>query len=214
MSHVSFNNAYGFPIYVQTLQAVQYGALVFDGSSAMLDNLAFNINTSNVIALGLFAAPTIRDSTFTLGDDGRGYDAAAVRAYEGAGILSSLTITGSTFTGNTQAQCGQQGGGRVLIYAESSYISMDNLDIKDNAYGAFFKGSSGSFGNSSINVLCNAIDTNSYKTTGDFAHTLYLDNNVITTGEGAGITAYDGAIVVATSSTISGTLGRFWIWYS
>ena len=205
MSHVSFNNAYGFPIYVQTLQAVQYGALVFDGSSAMLDNLAFsNINTSNVIALD-FAAPTIRDSTFTLGDDGRGYDAAAVRAYEaGAGILSSLTITGSTFTGNTQAQCGQQGGGRVLIYAESSYISMDNLDIKDNAYGAFFKGSSGSFGNSSINVLCNAIDTNSYKTTGDFAHTLYLDNNVITTGEGAGITAYDGAIVVATSNTISG----------
>ena len=105
--------------------------------------LAFsNINTSNVIALD-FAVPTIRDSTFTLGDDGRGYDAAAVRAYEaGAGILSALTITGSTFTGNTQAQCGNQGGGRVLIYAESSYVTMDNLDIKDNVYGVFFKGSS------------------------------------------------------------------------
>ncbi|MAH29640.1 MAG: hypothetical protein CL959_03045 [Euryarchaeota archaeon] len=205
MSHVSFNNAYGYPIYVQTLQAVQYGTLVFDGSSAVVDNLAFsNINTSNIIALD-FAAPTIRDSTFTLGDDGRGYDAAAVRAYEaGAGILSALTITGSTFTGNTQAQCGNQGGGRVLIYAESSYVSMDNLDIKDNAYGAFFKGSSGSLGNSTINVLCNAVDTNSYKTTGNFAHTLYLDNNVITTGEGAGITAYDGAIVTATDNTISG----------
>ena len=75
MSHVSFNNAYGFPIYVQTLQTVQYGTLVFDGSSAVVDNLAFsNINTSNIIALD-FAAPTIRDSTFTLGDDGRGYDA-------------------------------------------------------------------------------------------------------------------------------------------
>ena len=111
MSHVSFNNAYGYPIYVQTLQAVQYGTLVFDGSSAVVDNLAFsNINTSNIIAID-FAAPTIRDSTFTLGDDGRGYDAAAVRAYEaGAGILSALTITGSTFTGNTQ--------GSVVIKAE------------------------------------------------------------------------------------------------
>ena len=208
MSYVSFNNAYGYPIYVQTLQAVQYGTLVFDGSSANMDNLAFsNINTSNVIALD-FAAPTIRDSTFTLGDDGRGYDAAAVRAYEaGAGILSALTITGSTFTGNTQAQCGNQGGGRVLIYAEASYVTMDNLDIKDNAYGVFFKGSSGSLGNSTFDVLCNAIDTNSYKTTGNFAHTLYVDNNIITTGEGAGITAYDGAIVSATSNTISGASG-------
>ena len=207
-SYVSFNNAYGFPIYVQTLQAVQYGTLIFEGSSATADNLAFsNINTSNIIALD-FAAPTIRDSTFTIGDDGRGYDAAAVRAYEaGAGILSALTITGSTFTGNTQAQCGNQGGGRVLIYAESSYVSMDNLDIKDNAYGVFFKGSSGSLGNTTFDVLCNAIDTNSYKTTGDFAHTLYLDNNIITTGEGAGITAYDGAIVTATRNTISGASG-------
>ena len=204
-SYVSFNNAYGFPIYVQTLQSVQYGALIFEGSSTNADNLAFtNINTSNVIALD-FAAPTIRDSTFTIGDDGRGYDAAAIRAYEaGAGILSALTITGSTFTGNTEAQCGNQGGGRVLIYAESSYVSMDNLEIKDNAYGLFFKGSSGSLGNTTIDVLCNAIDTNSYKTTGDFAHTLYLDNNIITTGEGAGITAYDGAIVTATRNTISG----------
>ena len=52
-----------------------------------------------------FAAPTIRDSTFTLGDDGRGYDGLLpVRAYEaGAGILSALTITGSTFTGNTSS---------------------------------------------------------------------------------------------------------------
>jgi hypothetical protein len=140
-SYVTFNNAYGFPIYVQTLQAVQYGTLIFEGSSATADNLAFsNINTSNIIALD-FAAPTIRDSTFTIGDDGRGYDAAAVRAYEaGAGILSALTITGSTFTGNTQAQCGNQGGGRVLIYAESSYIAMDNLEIKGQCIRRIFQG--------------------------------------------------------------------------
>ena len=89
----------------------------------------------------------------------------------------------------------------MLIYAESSYFD-GQLDIKDNAYGVL-KGHPITrqqyhqrFGN--------AIDTNSYKTTGNFAHTLYLDNNVITTGEGAGITAYDGAIVTATDNTISG----------
>ncbi len=207
MSFVSFNNAYGHPTYVQSLQNIQYGTLIFEGSSTNLDNLAFsNINTSNIIALD-FAAPTIRDSTFTLGDDGRGYDASAVRAYDaGAGILSTLTITGSTFTGDTEAQCGQ-GGGIGLIYAESSYVTLDNLELKENGYGVFLKQSSGSFGNSTIDTKCNAIDTNAYKATGNFAHTLYLDNNVITTEEGAGITAYDGAIVTATSNTISGASG-------
>ena len=207
LSFVSFNNAYGHPVLVQTgqSQSIQYATLIFDGSTTNADNLVFsNINTSNIIALD-FAAPIIRDSTFTLGDDGRGYDAAAVRAYDaGAGILSPLVLTGSTFTGNTEAQCGNSGGGKAVIYAESSYISMDQLDIKENAYGVFLRESSGSLGNSTFDVLCNAIDTNSFKSTGNFAHTLYLDNNDITTEEGAGITAFAGAIVTATNNVISG----------
>ena len=44
----------------------------------------------------------------------------------------------SEFTGN-DADCGQQGGGRAVIYIENSYIDMDNLDIKDNSYGILMK---------------------------------------------------------------------------
>ena len=36
-----FENAYGYPIYVASLQAVQYGALVFDGSTTTARGLTF-----------------------------------------------------------------------------------------------------------------------------------------------------------------------------
>ena len=199
-----FENAYGYPIYVASLQAVQYGAIVFDGSSTTARGLSFkDINTSNVIAVD-FASPLLTDSAFELGVDGQGYDAAAVRAYgAGAGILSTFEVKNSEFTG-ADADCGQQGGGRAVIYIEDSYVDMDNLDIKQNSYGILMKQSSGSFTNSQIDVKCNAIDTNSLKTTGDIEHTLEILNNDIVTVEGAGLTAYDGAKVYAEGNTISG----------
>ena len=47
-----FENAYGFPIYVASLQSIQYGALVFDGSTTTGNGLSFtSINTSNVLAV-------------------------------------------------------------------------------------------------------------------------------------------------------------------
>ena len=199
-----FENAYGYPIYVSTLQAVQYGALVFDGSSTTARGLSFtDINTSNVIAID-FASPTLTESAFELGIDGRGYDAAAVRAYgAGAGILSTFEVKSSSFTGN-DADCGQQGGGRAVIFIEDSYIDMDDLDISQNSYGILMKSSSGSLTNSELDVKCNAIDTNSLKTTGTIEHTLTISDNIITTAEGAGLTAYDGAKVYAERNTISG----------
>ena len=199
-----FENAYGYPIYVASLQAVQYGALVFDGSTTTARGLSFtDINTSNVIAVD-YAAPLLTESTFELGIDGQGYDAAAVRAYDaGAGILSTFRVKNSVFTGN-DADCGQQGGGRAVLYIENSYIDMDSLDIKDNSYGILMKSSSGSFTNSKIDVKCNAIDTNSLKTTGNIEHTLEVKDNDITTEEGAGLTAYDGAKVYAEGNIISG----------
>ena len=198
-----FENAYGYPIYVSSLQAVQYGALVFDGSSTTARGLSFtDINTSNVIAVD-FASPLLTESSFELGIDGQGYDAAAVRAYgAGAGILSTFEVKDSSFTG-VDADCGQQGGGRAVIYIEDSYIDMDNLDVKDNSYGILMKSSSGSLTNSKVDVKCNAVDTNSLKTTGIIEHTLEVNNNIITTAEGAGLTAYDGAKVYAERNTIS-----------
>ncbi len=204
INYAHFENAYGYPIYVASLQSVQYGALVFDGSSTTARGMTFtDINTSNVIAVD-FASPLLTDSTFELGVDGQGYDAAAVRAYDaGAGILSTFEVKNSAFTGN-DADCGQQGGGRAVIYIENSYIDMDNLDIKDNAYGVLMKSSSGTLTNSKIEVKCNAVDTNSLKTTGIIEHTLEVNNNDITTEEGAGITAYDGAKVYAEGNSIGG----------
>ena len=204
INYAHFENAYGYPIYVSTLQAVQYGALVFDGSSTTARGLSFkDINTSNVIAID-FASPLLTDSTFELGVDGQGYDAAAVRAYgAGAGILSTFEVKNSVFTG-ADADCGQQGGGRAVIFIEDSYIDMDSLDVKQNSYGILMKSSSGSLTNSIVDVKCNAIDTNSLKTTGNIEHTLEITGNTITTAEGAGITAYDGAKVYAESNIISG----------
>ncbi len=204
INYAHFENAYGYPIYVASLTSVQYGALVFDGSTTTARGLSFtDINTSNVIAVD-FASPLLTDSDFELGIDGQGYDAAAVRAYgAGAGILSTFEVKNSDFTG-ADADCGSQGGGRAVLYIEDSYVDMDNLDIGQNSYGILLKSSSGSFTNSVIDVKCNAIDTNSLKTTGNIEHTLQVTGNTITTQEGAGLTAYDGAKVYAERNTISG----------
>ena len=204
INYAHFENAYGYPIYVASLQSLQYGALVFDGSSTTATGLSFtDINTSNVIAID-FASPLLTDSSFELGIDGQGYDAAAVRAYgAGAGILSTFEVKNSDFVG-VDTDCGQQGGGRAVIYIEDSYIDMDNLDISQNSYGILMKSSSGTLSNSDIDVKCNAVDTNSLKTTGIIEHTLEVNNNIITPAEGAGLTAYDGAKVYAERNTISG----------
>ena len=204
LNYVHFEKAYGIPIYVPSKQAVQYGALVFDGSSTTARGLSFNeINTSNVLAVN-FASPTLTESTFENGIDGRDYNAAAVRAYDaGAGILSTFAITNSVITGD-DADCGNQGGGLHVMFIEDSYIDMDDLEIKDASYGIYMKSSSGTLTNSDITIKCNAVDTNSLKTTGNIEHTLEVNNNIITTEEGAGLTAYDGAKVYAERNTISG----------
>ena len=128
INYAHFENAYGYPIYVSSLQSLQYGALVFDGSSTTATGLSFtDINTSNVIAID-FASPLLTDSSFELGIDGQGYDAAAVRAYgAGAGILSTFEVKNSDFVG-ADADCGQQGGGRAVIYICLLYTSPSPRD--------------------------------------------------------------------------------------
>ena len=203
-SFVEFDNAYGIPVYVQSSQSYSYGTLIFEGSSPVADHLVFkNINTSNILAID-FAAPDISDSTFVVGNDGNGYEAAAVISYNaGSSINVPFKVTGSTFTG-TEPDCGQQGGGRSLLFLEDSFIALDSLTLKDNAYGLFAKGSSGWLTNSTLTIKCNGIDTNGHKMTGQTAHFFTIDNNQITTDEGAGITAYDQARIKSLDNTISG----------
>ena len=204
IKYAHFENAYGFPFQPSQVTGLQYGVLIFDGSTTTAVGLSFkDINTTNVVALDL-ASPTISDSEFTVGIDANGYSGAAVRAYgAGAGILGTMSIRDSVFTGNAEPDCSSDDA-RTMVHIESSYVDFSGLDIKENTGGVFMKLSSGSLTNSSIAVKCNGIDTNSHKVTGSINHTLYLNDNTITTEEGAAITAYDGAIVVANHNIISG----------
>lgn len=204
MSFVHFEDAYGFNVLESVSNTVRYGALIIDGSSPELDHLSFtDINGSNIIALD-FASPTITDSTFTIGVDAQ-TRGPAIQAYgAGAGILSSIVVRDSTFTGETQSGCSGQQAGINMIYAEESFIDFERLDFSENTFGVLLKSSSGWIGNSTFDVKCSGVNTNGFKTTGTVSHTLYVDNNVIETEEGAGITAYDGARVSAHNNVISG----------
>ena len=81
---------------------------------------------------------------------------------------------------------------------------MDTISITQNSYGAFLRSSSGYLTNSTVTTKCNAIDTNSHLSANGQQYTFVISDNVITPTDGAGITAYDGAIVVAERNTISG----------
>jgi len=207
INYAHFENGYGYPTFVgagSQSQSVKYGVLVFDGSSTNARGLSFkDTNTSNVLAVD-FAAPMISESEFSNGIDEQTFKASAVRAYgAGAGILSTFTLESSVFTGD-DADCGQQGGGLSVLVIEDSYVDMDDLEIKDSSYGVLMERSSGSLINSEITTKCNAVDTNLLKTTGTINHQLNVNNNILTTTEGAGLTAYEGANVYAEGNTISG----------
>ena len=205
MSFVHFEDAYGYRIMQSVTNTAKVGALIIDGASPNLDHLSFtDINGSNIIALD-FASPTISDSTFTIGVDTSGARGPAVQAYgAGAGILSSMVVRDSTFTGETESGCSGQQAGINMIYAEESFIEFERLDFSENTFGVLLKSSSGWIGNSTFDVKCSGVNTNGFKTTGTVSHTLYVDNNVIETEEGAGITAFEGARVAAHNNVVSG----------
>ena len=202
MNHVVLDGAYGIPIDIGNGN-IKYGAMVFDGASLEVTNPSFTeINTTNVLAIN-GASPTLTGGSFTVGVDGESFQGAAIQAYGAGAGLVVMQILNSQFTG-TETDCGQQGGGRSAIYLEDSFVKMDQISISQNSYGAFLRSSSGFLTNSTINTKCNAIDTNSHLVTSGNSYTFTITDNIITTAEGAGITAYDEAIVVANSNTISG----------
>ena len=203
LNHVTLDKAYGIPVDIDNQGNFKYGAIVFDGASVQANALTFtDINTSNILAFN-GAAPQITDSTFVVGTDGQGYQGSAIQAYGAGAGLVTMDISNSVFTG-TEEECSQQSEGRSAIYLANSFVNIDTVTISDNTYGAFLRGSSGWLSNSTITTKCNAVDTNSHKTTNNFNHTFIISDNVITPAEGAGITAYDDAIVLAERNTISG----------
>jgi len=211
LNFVEFENAFGYEyIYVTGGNPnAKYAALVFDGPRTNANGLSFtNINASNILLTNL-ANPTITNSAFVLGVDGYslGKRAAIDALGAGAGISDPMRISTSTFTGDPEGTCGNSGSGINMIYADNSYVSIDDITISDNGFGVFFKQSSGEIVNSDINVNCAAVNTNGFKQTGSIKHDLEINDNIITTTEGAGITAYDQARISASRNTISGAEG-------
>ena len=208
LNFVEFENAFGyeFVYYVGPNPNVKYSALVFDGPRTNANGLVFNnINGSNMFLTNL-ANPTITDSTFTLGVDAYTLGKrSAIDAYgAGAGISDPMRISSSSFTGDAGGTCGNSPSGINMIDVINTYISLDTISITDNGFGVIFKESSGQIINSNINVNCAAVNTNGFKQTGSIKHTLTINDNTLTTGEAAGITAFDQARISASRNTISG----------
>jgi len=208
LNFVEFENAFGYEYiyYVGSNPQAKYAALVLDGPRTNANGLIFtNTNASNIFLTNL-ANPTITDSTFSLGVDGYslGKRAAIDALGAGAGISDPMSISSSTFTGDSEGSCGNSGTGIQMIYVDNSYVSFDDITISDNGFGVFMKESSGKLINSDISINCAAVNTNGHKQTGSIKHTLEINDNVLTTAEGAGITAYDQAIISASRNTISG----------
>ena len=125
----------------------------------------------------------------------------------GAGILDPMKIVDSTFTGDAGATCGNSGSGINMVNVENSYVSLDTVTIRDNGFGVFFEKSSGEIINSTIDINCAGVNTNGFKQTGSIKHTLTINDNTITTADGAGITAFDQARISASRNIISGAEG-------
>ncbi|MBT5183745.1 MAG: right-handed parallel beta-helix repeat-containing protein [Euryarchaeota archaeon] len=204
MNHVTLDGAYGIPVDLDGQGTIKYGAMIFDGASLSVTNPTFkDINTTNILAFN-GASPTLDGGTFVVGIDGQGYHGAAIQAYGAGAGLVVMQVLNSAFTGE-ETDCGAQGGGRSAIYLEDSFVRMDTISISQNSYGAFLRSSSGYLTNSTVSTKCNAIDTNSHLVTNGQTHKFIISDNTISPTDGAGITAYDGAIVVAERNTISGS---------
>ena len=208
LNFVEFENAFGYEYIYLTggNPNAKYAALVFDGAKTNANGLTFQTTNGSNIFLTNLANPSITNSAFSLGLDGYslGFRSAIDALGAGAGISDPMRITTSTFTGDAEGSCGNSGSGIQMIYADNSYIALDDVTISDNGYGVFFKQSSGEITNSNININCAAVNTNGFKQTGSIKHTLTINDNTLTTAEGAGITAYDQARISASRNTISG----------
>ncbi len=204
LRYVTFDSAWGIPQYVSAVGEFRYGALVLDGASPTLTELSFNqINTSSVLTTNL-AQPTFNGGEFVVGtDESRSIVGAALQIYSSGSSVSPFSLSDISLTG-TDNGCGNRDGGRHTIWAEDSFIEIDNADISSGDFGIGLWTSAGSVTNTLINVNCNGIDLNGKKAVGGTSFDFQISDNEITTAEGAGIFASAGALVMLTDNDISG----------
>jgi len=207
LRYVTFDSAWGIPQYVSAVGEFRYGALVLDGASPTLTELSFNqINTSSVLTTNL-AQPTFNGGEFTVGvDASKSIVGAALQIYSSGSSVSPFTLSDISLTG-TENGCGQRDGGRATIWAQDSFIEIDNAQITSGDYGIGLFTSAGTVTNSVINVNCNGIDLNAKKAVGGANFGFEISDNEISTVEGAGVYSASGALLTLRGNDIGGAAG-------
>ena len=201
------STVHGIPQYVSAVGEFRYGALVLDGASPTLTELSFNqINTSSVLTTNL-AQPTFNGGEFTVGvDASKSIVGAALQIYSSGSSVSPFTLSDISLTG-TENGCGQRDGGRATIWAQDSFIEIDNAQITSGDYGIGLFTSAGTVTNSVINVNCNGIDLNAKKAVGGANFGFEISDNEISTVEGAGVYSASGALLTLRGNDIGGAAG-------
>ncbi len=207
LRYVTFDSAWGIPQYVSAVGEFRYGALVLDGASPTLTELSFNqINTSSVLTTNL-AQPTFNGGEFAVGvDASKSIVGAALQIYSSGSSVSPFTLSDISLTG-TENGCGQRDGGRATIWAQDSFIEIDNAQITSGDYGIGLFTSAGTVTNSVINVNCNGIDLNAKKAVGGANFGFEISDNEISTVEGAGVYSASGALLTLRGNDIGGAAG-------
>jgi hypothetical protein len=204
LRYVTFDGAWGIPQYVSAVGEFRYGALVLDGASPTLTELSFNqINTSSVLTTNL-AQPSFNGGDFVVGTDAsKSIVGAALQIYSSGSSINPFTLSDISLTG-TDNGCGNRDGGRHTIWAEDSFIEIDNADITSGDFGIGLWTSAGSVTNTQINVNCNGIDLNGKKAVGGTSFSFDISDNEIATADGAGVFASAGALIYLRDNDIGG----------
>ncbi|DAC64589.1 MAG TPA: hypothetical protein D7I02_00050, partial [Candidatus Poseidoniales archaeon] len=161
--HITFEDTWGIPYYIDSINRWRYGAMVIDGASPTLTQMRFtNINTSSVLTTNL-AQPIFEGGTYVAGSDEKsGVGGSAVQIY-GSGTQISPLVMNSPFFIGTDNGCGNNDGGRPTLWAEGTFIEINDATVNTGDYGFALVSSSGSLTNSDINVNCNGVDINGIK---------------------------------------------------
>lgn len=204
-NHVTIQNAYGMPRYVQDLGEIRWGALILDGASPTLTEMNFNnINTSSVLTLDL-AAPIFNGGTFQVGVEAAVETLAgnAVQTYGAGNSISPVQFNSPVFTG-TQNGCSSQDNGRHVLWAQKSFVDIDHGVVASADYGYRYTDSAGTIHASTIQTDCTGIDINGRYSNFGIDHTLAVTSNTITTTDNSPLTVYNRALSHIADNVLSG----------
>ena len=102
----------------------------------------------------------------------------------GAGTFTPVVMNSPIFTGSSKG-CGQQDGGRHVLWAEDSYVLIDHPGVASGDYGLRIDDSAGTVRSATISVTCSAIDINGPKRVSGVKIPLEITTSSLTTADRA-----------------------------